>query len=248
MEQVGYDPNVIHATVHSKCCNHVLKNARAGSVTTPSPWDWHTYTVDWFEDHIQFFIDGMLYYEVWNDGKGWESWPFNHNFRIILNLAVGGTWGGAKGVDPYIWPKTLEVDFVRVYRLAPSASSAVTVQAESYKVMNGVVIEPTNDDGGGSHVGSLTSGDWMSYDVTLPKAGNYKVTYRVASKNTGGSLKIEKAGGSVAYGSVSIPSTGALNTWTNVSHTVSLPTGAQKIGIVVPAGSYNLNWIKFEPQ
>ena len=50
-----------------------------------------------------------------SDGTGWQAWPFDKEFYLILNIAVGGNWGGAQGVDPNIWPQRMEVDYVRVY-------------------------------------------------------------------------------------------------------------------------------------
>lgn len=44
------------------------------------------------------------------------NWPFNSPQFFILNIAVGGTWGGAQGVDNSIFPQEMEVDYVRVYQ------------------------------------------------------------------------------------------------------------------------------------
>ena len=63
------------------------------------------------------FSDGKLTLTFSNDGKGDKStWPFNAAFYLKLNLAWGGDWGGAKGVDEKILPATYEVDYVRVYQ------------------------------------------------------------------------------------------------------------------------------------
>ena len=51
-----------------------------------------------------------------NEGQGWQSWPYDQPFHLILNIAVGGNWGGAQGVDPNIWPKRMEIDYVRMYQ------------------------------------------------------------------------------------------------------------------------------------
>jgi hypothetical protein len=45
-----------------------------------------------------------------------DAWPFDNKMYLILNMAVGGNWGGQKGIDPNIWPAKLEVDYVRVYK------------------------------------------------------------------------------------------------------------------------------------
>lgn len=101
MENVGYDQNVIHASTHSACCFWAVGTQRTGTINVADPTaNWHVYAAEWYPDRIAFFVDGVNYFTVWNVGTGWESWPFNHNFHIILNLAVGGDWGGAQGVDP----------------------------------------------------------------------------------------------------------------------------------------------------
>lgn len=45
-----------------------------------------------------------------------REWPFDKRFHLLLNIAVGGNWGGARGIDDSIWPQTMEVDYVRVYQ------------------------------------------------------------------------------------------------------------------------------------
>ncbi len=54
-----------------------------------------------------------------NTGNDYKEWPFDQPFYLILNLAVGGNWGGKEGVDPSIWPQRMEVDYVRVYNSRP---------------------------------------------------------------------------------------------------------------------------------
>jgi beta-glucanase (GH16 family) len=76
----------------------------------------HNYAVEWGPDSIQAFFDGRLYFTSINDHSGWEAWPFDKPFYLIMNIAVGGGWGGMKGIDDSIWPQRMEVDWVRVYR------------------------------------------------------------------------------------------------------------------------------------
>ena len=52
------------------------------------------------------------------DGTGPESWPFDQPFYVIVNLAVGGNWGGQQGIDDRVFPQRMEVDYVRVYEKA----------------------------------------------------------------------------------------------------------------------------------
>ncbi len=68
------------------------------------------------ENKIDFFVDDTKYYTFTNQG-GWEKWPFDQWFHLILNIAVGGNWGGAQGVDDNLFPIQFDVDYVRVYQL-----------------------------------------------------------------------------------------------------------------------------------
>lgn len=121
-----------------------------------------------------------------------------------------------------------------------------TIQAEAYCDMSGVKTESTSDVGGGSNVGYIDTGDWMKYDVDVPTAGTYTVSYRVAAAAAGGVIQLEKAGGTPVYGTVNVPGTGGWQTWTTASQTVQLPAGKQSLGISAKIGGFNLNWIKVE--
>jgi beta-glucanase (GH16 family) len=117
MEHVGYDENRIHSTTHSLRYNWRSPNQRTGSTFVPGATSgFHVYAVEWYPDRIDAFVDGVRYFTSPNDGGGDDSYPFNKNFHIILNLAVGGDWGGARGVDPNTWPRRMTVDYVRVYQ------------------------------------------------------------------------------------------------------------------------------------
>jgi beta-glucanase (GH16 family) len=60
-------------------------------------------------------VDNQPYHLFANQKTGPDAWPFDQNFHLILNLAVGGNWGGKMGVREDIWPQRMEVDWVRVY-------------------------------------------------------------------------------------------------------------------------------------
>ncbi|HYC86785.1 MAG TPA: carbohydrate-binding protein [Chryseosolibacter sp.] len=245
MEYVGYDKGKVHGSVHSSKYYFKKGNQRTGTTTVAdAETAFHVYAIEWSASKIDFFVDNTKYYTVTNDGTGWESYPFNYDFHLIFNLAVGGDWGGAQGVDPNIWPRRLEVDYVRVYKQAacPVTTTPATIQAESYCLMNGVQLENTSDGGGGQNVGWIDTNDWMTYRVNVPTAGSYKIQYRVASQNGGGSIRFERAGGSPVFGTISVPSTGGWQTWTTISHNVDLPAGEQEVAIAASAGGFNINW------
>jgi len=65
------------------------------------------------QDVVIKVIPGMVYPPP--PDSGYASWPYDKKFHMLLNIAVGGTWGGAQGVDDAVFPATMETDYVRVY-------------------------------------------------------------------------------------------------------------------------------------
>ncbi len=118
MEHVGFDPNVIHATVHTSAYNHTKGTQKSAQKTIPTATDdFHIYRVDWTPFAVRGFIDGEQYFEFLNENKGFTAWPFDKKFFMILNVAVGGSWGGAQGIDNNAFPATMAVDYVKVYKM-----------------------------------------------------------------------------------------------------------------------------------
>ncbi|MES2516989.1 MAG: glycoside hydrolase family 16 protein [Bacteroidota bacterium] len=118
MEHVGYDQNVIHASVHTKAYYHSIGTQKTAITTIPTASTaFHVYRVDWTPEKIEAFIDGISYFTFKNEKTGWEVWPFDKKQHILLNVAVGGDWGGQKGVDDSIFPQKMEIDYVRVYKM-----------------------------------------------------------------------------------------------------------------------------------
>lgn len=117
MEHVGFDEGAIHGTLHSESFNHIKKTQREGIVRIEGvTTDFHVYAVEWSERKITFSVDGKPYYSVEKSPTDtWKEWPFDQPFYLIMNIAVGGFWGGMQGIDDSIWPQRMEVDYVRVY-------------------------------------------------------------------------------------------------------------------------------------
>ncbi len=119
MEHVGYDEGVVHGTIHSEAYNHRKGTQKGQSVTVSDVTTrFHRYAIEWTADRIDFIVDDQVYYTVQKSALGntETQWPFDQPFYLLLNLAVGGNWGGQKGVDETIWPQRLEVEYVRVYQ------------------------------------------------------------------------------------------------------------------------------------
>jgi beta-glucanase (GH16 family) len=119
LEYVGHEPGVVHANVHTKGFNHARGNGRGARTTVPDAEKaFHVYAIEWTHQRMDFSVDDRKYFTLENDGTGVDSWPFNAPQYLILNLAIGGSWGGQKGVDDTIFPQRLKVDYVRVYQRA----------------------------------------------------------------------------------------------------------------------------------
>jgi beta-glucanase (GH16 family) len=118
MENVGYDPHVLHGTVHTGAYNHVKKTEKGKQLRLERPWEnYHVYAVEWDAKKIDFLIDDVVYNTFENDGKNDPmTWPFDQPFNVKLNTAVGGGWGGRKGIDDSVFPTKFYIDYVRVYQ------------------------------------------------------------------------------------------------------------------------------------
>lgn len=118
MEHVGYDPNRVHITMHTQAYNHTINTQRTGiKLVDGAIGNFHVYRTDWTPDAIRGYIDDELVLEFPNEGTGPAAWPFDQRFHFLINIAVGGNWGGQKGVDDDSFPARMQVDYVRVYRL-----------------------------------------------------------------------------------------------------------------------------------
>ena len=123
MEHVGYDPNVVHATIHTDTYNHSKGTQVGESLTLADVFDtFHTYAIEWEPGVIRAYINDNHYatfaFDVNDivDGPSHLAWPFDKDFHFIFNIAVGGSWGGVQGVDTTIFPTSMVVDYVRVYQ------------------------------------------------------------------------------------------------------------------------------------
>lgn len=125
MEHVGFEPGKIHGTLHSGAYNHKLGNQRNGTIMVPTyASDFHVYAMEWSDDKIVMYLDGKAYVTFNRQpGDQLEQWSFSKKFYLILNLAIGGMWGGMKGIDDAAFPQRMEVDYVRVYELTNNKPS-----------------------------------------------------------------------------------------------------------------------------
>lgn len=117
MENVGYLPDSLFGTIHTGAYNGILGTQKSGGLLSKTLANtFHIYAVEWNADEIAFFMDNVKYHVFKNEHNGSNAWPFDQSFHLLLNIAVGGNWGGKYGVDDSIFPQKMEVDYVRVYQ------------------------------------------------------------------------------------------------------------------------------------
>ncbi len=116
MEHVGYEPDSIYTTVHTGAFNHSIGTQVGEATYNPQcEEEFYVYAIEWTSDKIDFFIDDDKVFTFKNSKEGTDEWPVDKRFHLILNVAVGGDWGGVHGVDDGSFPAEMKVDYVRVY-------------------------------------------------------------------------------------------------------------------------------------
>jgi len=116
MEQVSFDPLNVHFSVH----NQLNYGGNSHTETTAIATDtsaFHKYRVDWTPYAIRGYYDDAAIFTFVNPGTGTNAWPFDQKFHLLMNIAIGGSWGGANGVATNVCPATMQVDYVRFYKM-----------------------------------------------------------------------------------------------------------------------------------
>ena len=117
MEHVGYESTMIYASTHTQLRNHSINTQVTSGITIPDcEGEFHVYKLEWTRTSISMYVDDKKYFTYTPQSYEVGDWPFNADEMMILNVAWGGGWGGAQGVDESVLPQTMEVDYVRVYQ------------------------------------------------------------------------------------------------------------------------------------
>jgi beta-glucanase (GH16 family) len=276
MESVN-EADRVHGTIHFGS-NWPNNASNGGSVHNGGDFgdDFHVYAVEWDPNQIRWYLDGVQFHSV--DASQWFSSaapsnpraPFDSDFHLLLNVAVGGDWPGSPNGSAE-FPKTLEVDYVRVFRREQRPYQGVAgvipgrIEAEHYDEgypgdsfqdsdpgNNGFALRDEDVDvqvctEGGHNVGWIRNGEWMEYTVQVQTAGTYRVSARVASPSAGGSFRIE-VDGQDRTGPIAVPNTGGWQAWATTEGEIQLETGTRVIRFAKNDSSndFNLNWFDFE--
>lgn len=123
LETVGYEIDdktgngLNHATCHTRAYYFKQNNQIGSEIKVDNMnGEFHTYAIEWYPDRIEGYLDGKKYY-TYDKNKDEREWPFFKPQNIIVNLAVGGGWGGARGIDESWKSHQYILDYVRVYEL-----------------------------------------------------------------------------------------------------------------------------------
>ncbi len=118
MEHVAHDPGTIYATIHQ--INDAHDHWSKGDKTKLADYGdrFHVYAVEWLPTGLKFFVDDKMTFEF--PYKGPSTWTFDKPMYLLINLAIGGNWGGQKGIDAGAFPCQYEIDYVRVFAPTPN--------------------------------------------------------------------------------------------------------------------------------
>lgn len=115
MEHVGFLPDLIFGTAHSKNHNVFNHSERGKTLLAPNAErEFHNYSIEWLPKQIAFLVDDHVYFKIDKNNDDWQGWPYDKPFVLIINLAVGGDFGGQKGVDDSVFPAKFEIESVTV--------------------------------------------------------------------------------------------------------------------------------------
>lgn len=117
MEHVGYHHGFVHASAHTGKYNWPIGTQKTDTLFVKDLSEkFHVYKADWSPEKIDIYVDDNKFFTYVNTEKTYEAWPFDQKLYLILNLAIGGNWGGQKGIDNSIFPQKFYIDYVKIYQ------------------------------------------------------------------------------------------------------------------------------------
>lgn len=117
MEHVGFDPNKVFFSIHNANLYGDVHGTSQQGVYELNTLEtsFHNYAIEWGDSFIRGYINGTLYFDYRKNSTSFNDWPYDNKFFLILNLAIGGAWGGIQGIDNSIFPASFIIEYVRLY-------------------------------------------------------------------------------------------------------------------------------------
>lgn len=188
----------------------------------------------------KFATENNLWTKYWqfmmnNSNAAWNHRRVDYNFTWN-NFLTNTTTVPSTTTATELYAMEVQSS-VTVAMVTPVAQSIPdTIEAENYNFMKGILVQTCSE--GGLKVGSIDTGDWLEYIIKVPVSNYYNITYRVAGTSLGTASLLQN-GDTLA--TTSIPNTGSLSTWVDVSTLVYLKAGIQSIRLAANVGGWNLN-------
>ena len=142
MEILGQEPDLLHGTIHYGPAwpNNQSSTATYRLLNGIFNDDFHEFAIEWDVNEIRWYIDDYLFSTKTAADVAPNAWPFDHDFHMLLNMAVGGNWPGPPNAST-VFPQVMEVDYVRVYKgefayLTGNQEVEHEAQGEVYSVEN----------------------------------------------------------------------------------------------------------------
>lgn len=114
LEYVGREPDMVYTSLHTQDSHGNTINSKKTAFPNIEE-GFHIYAIEWTKDKIEFFVDDQSVYTFAPELKNENTWPFDQPFFFIVNVAVGGNFGGHE-VDDRIFPQEYLIDYIRVYQ------------------------------------------------------------------------------------------------------------------------------------
>ena len=176
MEHVGYDNNRVHASTHTTKFNHQNTNGALTFSKTlyEATTQLNVYELEWSPGSMLATVNGerigeFNYTPAFNQDVSYDDvYPFDQAFHFILNVAIGGDWGGVEGVDDSIFPAIMKVDYVRFYQLdyAKDDQEKPTIPEDIRQMTQlnqGIFWRPSGDDTGVEKYAVYVDGEFFDY-------------------------------------------------------------------------------------
>jgi beta-glucanase (GH16 family) len=114
LEYIGREPQMVFTTLHTQASHGNTINTKKTKIPEIEE-GFHVFALDWSKDKMDFFVDDVLVYTFQPEIKNEDTWPFNNPFYFIVDVAIGGNFGGP-AVDDTIFPQDFIIDYIRVYQ------------------------------------------------------------------------------------------------------------------------------------
>ncbi|NDV61210.1 family 16 glycosylhydrolase [Puniceicoccales bacterium CK1056] len=170
MEYVSRQPNEIFGTIHGPGYSGGSAYGQIVNIGEAVVNDYHIFAVEWEPDEIRWYFDGVLYHTANPADVAPNDWVFNESnppqatdgFFMILNMAIGGNFGGAIDANNINFPTQMLVDYVRVYEQTVTNPQLVLTKTGTF-----------NDESGD---GFADPGETIDYTFTIENTGDVELT------------------------------------------------------------------------